>query len=89
MAGTGRQTFAGAGDLGKRPGAAYPRYVSRGDRPKIRCQQTFAQRREPLPCEEGQFNEQRQRPLVSRKTGQALPDGTSLHTAKGKKAEKN
>jgi hypothetical protein len=49
----------------------------------------FAKRREPLPCEEGQFNEQRQRPLVSRKTGQALPDGTSLRAAKGKKAEKN
>ena len=46
----------------------------------------FSKRREPLPCEEGQFNEQRQRLLVSRKTGQALPDGTSLRAAKGKKS---
>jgi hypothetical protein len=89
MAGAGRKTFPGAGDSRKRPGAAYPRYASRGDRAKIRCREMFAKRREPLPCEEGQFNEQRQRPLVSRKTGQALPDGTSLRAAKGKKAEKN
>jgi len=27
----------GAADLGKRSGAAYPVYVSRGDRPKMWC----------------------------------------------------